>query len=82
MHGECRDTSDAYRACLRAHGQDAGACAALVRAYLACRMDRGLMERDAFANLGLDAAAEGSAPVAASSAPAAAAGSGGAGSAK
>jgi cytochrome c oxidase assembly protein subunit 19 len=46
---------EAYTACLRAASADADACVAAARAYLACRMERGLMARQSLDELGVEA---------------------------
>lgn len=42
-----------YMKCLKSHGSDGGQCRPEARDYLACRMDKGLMDRDSMQNLGL-----------------------------
>ncbi|KAL1407263.1 Cytochrome c oxidase assembly protein cox19 [Vanrija albida] len=51
--GECKTFMLSYMTCLKAHGSDGGQCRPEARDYLACRMDKGLMERDSMQNLGL-----------------------------
>ncbi|KAL7420059.1 Cytochrome c oxidase assembly protein cox19 [Cryptotrichosporon argae] len=51
--GECKTYMLAYMRCIKANAQDNGACRPESRAYLECRMDHGLMQRDDMANLGL-----------------------------
>lgn len=46
---------ESYTACLRAHAADADACVVAARAYLACRMDAGLMEKADLDALGVEA---------------------------
>jgi cytochrome c oxidase assembly protein subunit 19 len=69
--GECRPAADAYAACLRGAGGDAGACQPAARAYLECRMARSLMAPQDLAELGFDGDGEsgGGAPPAAGAAP-------------
>ncbi|SHO79505.1 Similar to S.cerevisiae protein COX19 (Protein required for cytochrome c oxidase assembly) [Malassezia sympodialis ATCC 42132] len=50
--GECTAAMREYLACLKAHQNNNGACRHLSKAYLACRMENELMEKDSFANLG------------------------------
>jgi cytochrome c oxidase assembly protein subunit 19 len=50
---------EAYTACLRASAADADACVAAARAYLTCRMERGLMARQGLDELGVEASAAG-----------------------
>lgn len=51
--GECKNFMLSYMSCLKASGSDSGKCRVQAKAYLACRMDTGLMGRDDFVNLGL-----------------------------
>mmetsp|Transcript_99861 Transcript_99861/g.242852 ORF Transcript_99861/g.242852 Transcript_99861/m.242852 type:complete len:139 (-) Transcript_99861:60-476(-) len=54
--GECKPVMQAYLDCVRGQGKSAHAlCHDLSKAYLACRMDRGLMERESLQDLGFDA---------------------------
>ena len=46
---------EAYTACLRAASADADACVTAARAYLDCRMARGLMARQSLDELGVEA---------------------------
>lgn len=46
---------EAYTACLRASASDADSCVASARAYLACRMERGLMAAQSLDELGVEA---------------------------
>lgn len=50
---ECRPLAVAYRQCLRAHGRVTNACRKEARAYLECRMQRGLMAAEDWRALGL-----------------------------
>ncbi|EAU93187.1 COX19 [Coprinopsis cinerea okayama7 len=42
-----------YMKCLRENGNDSSPCRTLTRDYLDCRMQKGLMEKDEWKNLGL-----------------------------
>ncbi|RDA85979.1 hypothetical protein CP532_4857 [Ophiocordyceps camponoti-leonardi (nom. inval.)] len=51
--GECKHAMSDYLACMKkARGLNGDDCRILAKAYLACRMDRNLMARDDFKNLG------------------------------
>ncbi|RCI11436.1 hypothetical protein L249_7334 [Ophiocordyceps polyrhachis-furcata BCC 54312] len=51
--GECKHAMSDYLACMKkARGFNGDDCRILAKAYLACRMDRNLMARDDFKNLG------------------------------
>ncbi|PWN38655.1 hypothetical protein IE81DRAFT_274504, partial [Ceraceosorus guamensis] len=50
--GECTLAMREYMKCMRSNSNDNGACRELSKAYLMCRMDKGLMERDSMTNLG------------------------------
>ncbi|PQE06466.1 cytochrome c oxidase assembly COX19 protein [Rutstroemia sp. NJR-2017a WRK4] len=51
--GECKDVMKTYLGCMRkVRGMNDPECRDLAKAYLACRMDRNLMARDEFKNLG------------------------------
>ncbi|PNY24051.1 Cytochrome c oxidase assembly protein COX19, partial [Tolypocladium capitatum] len=51
--GECRHVMTNYLACMKkVRGLNDGECRDLAKAYLACRMDRNLMAKDEFKNLG------------------------------
>ncbi|PFH63328.1 hypothetical protein XA68_13785 [Ophiocordyceps unilateralis] len=51
--GECKHAMSDYLSCMKkARGFNGEDCRILAKAYLACRMDRNLMERDDFKNLG------------------------------
>ncbi len=56
LKAECHGAVSTYTACLAAHRNDVTPCTELIKAYLRCRMDHGLMEQDEFRNLGLEAA--------------------------
>ncbi|EGB07199.1 hypothetical protein AURANDRAFT_17897, partial [Aureococcus anophagefferens] len=43
--GECKALKTKFIACLKAEGSEHVACKQLSKAYLECRMDRGLMAR-------------------------------------
>ncbi|GBE78441.1 hypothetical protein BKA93DRAFT_742075 [Sparassis latifolia] len=53
-YGECKDFMKVYLDCLRKNSSNSTPCRHLNREYLDCRMDRGLMGRDEWRNLGLD----------------------------
>ncbi|PSR91964.1 hypothetical protein BD289DRAFT_365306 [Coniella lustricola] len=54
--GECKHVMSVYLACLKkVKGVNDNACRELAKDYLACRMDRNLMARDDFKNLGFQA---------------------------
>lgn len=67
--GECKQFMTAYLKCLRANKNENGKCRHLTKEYLNCRMDKGLMERDEWENLGLQSV-ENTQPGSASSASA------------
>jgi cytochrome c oxidase assembly protein subunit 19 len=51
--GECKDVMTRYLACMKkVKGVNDPQCRYLAKEYLACRMDRNLMARDEFKNLG------------------------------
>ncbi|KAI0484759.1 putative cytochrome c oxidase assembly protein Cox19 [Xylariaceae sp. FL0804] len=51
--GECKDIMTHYLACIKkTRGMNEEQCRGLAKNYLACRMDRNLMARDDFKNLG------------------------------
>ncbi|KAF6767078.1 hypothetical protein PSEUBRA_002374 [Kalmanozyma brasiliensis GHG001] len=50
--GECKSVMQEYMNCIKYNGNDNGKCRHLSRAYLQCRMDKGLMEQDDMGNLG------------------------------
>lgn len=52
--GECQKFKDSYLACLKEHGSIASECVELTKAYLDCRMQRGLMAPQDLKHLGLD----------------------------
>jgi cytochrome c oxidase assembly protein subunit 19 len=52
-YGECRDKMQLYMACLKENGSTSTPCRDLSRDYLDCRMNKGLMEKDEWKNLGL-----------------------------
>ncbi|KAH7883803.1 hypothetical protein F5I97DRAFT_1796003, partial [Phlebopus sp. FC_14] len=51
--GECKDQMMQYMACLKNNSSTSTPCRAFSKQYLECRMNKGLMERDEFTNLGL-----------------------------
>ncbi|KAF8202931.1 hypothetical protein BJ912DRAFT_842367 [Pholiota molesta] len=52
-YGECKDKMQLYMACLKQNGSTSSPCRVLSKDYLDCRMDKGLMEKDEWKNLGL-----------------------------
>ncbi|KAJ9473928.1 Cytochrome c oxidase assembly protein COX19 [Pseudozyma hubeiensis] len=50
--GECKTVMQEYMNCIKYNGNDNGKCRHLSRAYLQCRMDKGLMDQDNMDNLG------------------------------
>ncbi|KAM3578812.1 Cytochrome c oxidase assembly protein cox19 [Umbelopsis sp. WA50703] len=56
--GECKDFMKEYIKCVRANKNNNGACRELSRAYLQCRMEKGLMTPDDMKNLGYQDADE------------------------
>ncbi|KAI9246461.1 hypothetical protein BDA99DRAFT_447309 [Phascolomyces articulosus] len=50
--GECKDFMKEYVKCLKQHKNNNGECRHLSRAYLQCRMDKGLMDKNDMNNLG------------------------------
>ncbi|KAL2269919.1 hypothetical protein VTJ83DRAFT_2103 [Remersonia thermophila] len=51
--GECKDAMMSYLGCLKkVKGVNENECRLLAKSYLACRMDRNLMAKDDFKNLG------------------------------
>lgn len=52
-YAECKDKMMAYMKCLRENSSVSTPCRDLSKQYLSCRMDKGLMERDDWKNLGL-----------------------------
>ncbi|KAK4101755.1 hypothetical protein N658DRAFT_496193 [Parathielavia hyrcaniae] len=51
--GECKNVMMSYLSCIKkVKGVNEGECRMLAKSYLACRMDRNLMARDEFKNLG------------------------------
>ncbi|TFK30393.1 hypothetical protein FA15DRAFT_4645 [Coprinopsis marcescibilis] len=51
--GECKSKMTLYMSCLRENGSRSTPCRLLSKEYLDCRMQKGLMERDEWKNLGL-----------------------------
>ncbi|KAK0208436.1 hypothetical protein DFS33DRAFT_1303340 [Desarmillaria ectypa] len=52
-YGECKKKMVLYMQCLKSNGSKSTPCRDLTRDYLSCRMDKGLMDRDDWRNLGL-----------------------------
>ncbi|TFK41297.1 hypothetical protein BDQ12DRAFT_679221 [Crucibulum laeve] len=52
-YGECKEKMTVYMNCLKTNSSTSTPCRALSKDYLDCRMDKGLMERDEWKNLGL-----------------------------
>ncbi|KAF8350182.1 hypothetical protein F5887DRAFT_877536 [Amanita rubescens] len=52
-YGECKDKMMFYMDCLRRNSGQSTPCRAFSKDYLNCRMEKGLMERDNWGNLGL-----------------------------
>ena len=53
MTGECKQSMTKYLSCIKkVKGVNEGECRELAKAYLSCRMDRNLMAKDDFKNLG------------------------------
>ena len=50
--GECKEGTTKILACLKEHKGDADPCRLLVRAYLECRMEHGLMAKEDLGDLG------------------------------
>ncbi len=51
---ECEEQVNEYRRCLRKYNNDTRVCRLLARAYLECRMDRGLLKPEPMKDLGFD----------------------------
>ncbi|KAF4605526.1 Suppressor of Sensor Kinase (SLN1) [Pleurotus pulmonarius] len=51
-YGECKNQMVQYMKCLKANDSTSTACRELGKTYLDCRMNKGLMERDEWNNLG------------------------------
>ncbi|GLB36466.1 putative CHCH domain containing protein [Lyophyllum shimeji] len=51
-YGECKDMMTLYMSCLRENESTSTPCRELSKNYLECRMQKGLMERDEWKNLG------------------------------
>lgn len=63
LAGECKQAMVSYLACIKkVKGVNEGQCRELAKAYLSCRMDRDLMARDEFKNLGFHDDAQGKKP--------------------
>ncbi|KDQ54813.1 hypothetical protein JAAARDRAFT_181453, partial [Jaapia argillacea MUCL 33604] len=52
-YGECKNQMMLYMNCLRKNSNSSSPCRQLSKEYLECRMQRGLMDRDEWHNLGL-----------------------------
>ncbi|KAF9270548.1 hypothetical protein L218DRAFT_993142 [Marasmius fiardii PR-910] len=52
-YGECKDQMMSYMKCLQNNSNTSTTCRDLSKSYLECRMQKGLMERDEWKNLGL-----------------------------
>ncbi|KAH8665748.1 hypothetical protein BGZ60DRAFT_488723 [Tricladium varicosporioides] len=51
--GECKDVMMSYLSCIkRVKGTNEAECRNIAKSYLSCRMDRNLMAKDEFKNLG------------------------------
>ncbi|BFZ60214.1 Cytochrome c oxidase assembly protein cox19 [Saitoella coloradoensis] len=50
--GECKEVMQTYLNCLKAYRGDNSQCRLLGKEYLQCRMDKDLMLKDDFKNLG------------------------------
>ncbi|KAJ7081974.1 hypothetical protein C8R43DRAFT_338526 [Mycena crocata] len=53
-YGECKDQMKLYMSCLRDNSSTSSPCRLLSKDYLDCRMNKGLMERDDWKNLGFE----------------------------
>ena len=56
--GECKDGATKVLACLKDNKGDADPCRLLVRAYLECRMEHGLMAKEDLGGLGFDSGSD------------------------
>ncbi|TFK76788.1 hypothetical protein BDN72DRAFT_829953 [Pluteus cervinus] len=52
-YGECKENMVSYMKCLKENSCTSTPCRALSKQYLDCRMNKGLMDRDEWKNLGL-----------------------------
>ncbi|KAI0318984.1 hypothetical protein OF83DRAFT_1055852 [Amylostereum chailletii] len=52
-YGECKDAMAQYLECLKKNSSTSTECRHLSRDYLGCRMQKGLMGKDEWRNLGL-----------------------------
>ncbi|KIY67613.1 hypothetical protein CYLTODRAFT_352886 [Cylindrobasidium torrendii FP15055 ss-10] len=52
-YGECKEQMALYMNCLKSNQSNSTPCRDMSREYLNCRMNKGLMERDEWKNLGL-----------------------------
>ncbi|KAJ7630577.1 hypothetical protein FB45DRAFT_915918 [Roridomyces roridus] len=53
-YGECKEQMKQYMECLRDNSSTSSPCRLLSKDYLHCRMNKGLMERDDWKNLGFE----------------------------
>ncbi|WVO23893.1 cytochrome c oxidase assembly protein COX19 [Cryptococcus decagattii] len=60
--GECKAFMISYLKCMKENANDNGKCRLFSKQYLECRMDKGLMDRDDMANLGLGDVVDPSSP--------------------
>ncbi|KAJ7368356.1 hypothetical protein B0H14DRAFT_2663472 [Mycena olivaceomarginata] len=51
-YGECKEQMQRYMSCLRDNSSTSSPCRPLSKDYLDCRMNKGLMEKDEWKNLG------------------------------
>jgi cytochrome c oxidase assembly protein subunit 19 len=52
LEGKCTEAMKEYMNCLKEHAQNNAPCREVSMNYFKCRMDHGLMEREAFDQLG------------------------------
>ncbi|KAJ7225884.1 hypothetical protein GGX14DRAFT_641610 [Mycena pura] len=52
--GECKEQMKLYMTCLRSNSGTSTPCRPMSQNYLDCRMNKGLMERDEWKNLGFE----------------------------
>lgn len=50
--GECKELKEAFMKCMKDNKFDNGVCRNFSKAYLECRMDKDLMEKENLAKLG------------------------------
>lgn len=64
LTGECKQAMATYLSCIKkVKGVNEDQCRELAKAYLTCRMDRNLMAKDDFKNLGFQSPAEDVGPI-------------------